>query len=162
MLKKSIFNKEKIPLKLYKKIISLIPICCVDALLKDGNKFFLFKRAYEPAKNEWWLIGGRILKGESLKNAVIRKVKEEIGIDVKISKILGVYETFFPVSRFEANKRRISTHTISVCFVVEPIKKNFKLKLNEEYNGYKVVTKLERNFHPYIKKVLLDTGLELR
>lgn len=162
MLKKSIYNKKKIPLKLYKKIIGLMPICCVDAVFKSGNKVFLFKRAYEPAKNEWWLIGGRVLKGETLKDAVIRKVKEEAGVEVNILKIIGVYETFFKISRFKANKKRISTHTISVCFVVKPIKKGFKLKLNEEYDSYKAITKVERNLHPYIKAVLMDSGLNLK
>lgn len=162
MPRKSIFDKEKIPLALYRKIVGLMPICCVDAVLKSGNKVFLFKRAYEPAKNKWWLIGGRISKGESLKDAAIRKVKEEAGIDVKILKMIGVYETFFPISRFDVDGRKRGTHTISVCFAVEPKKKNFKLRLNEEYIGYKTITRINKNLHPYIKKVLRDSGSNLK
>lgn len=162
MLRKSFFNKKKIPLQLYRKIVSIMPICCVDAIFKSGNKVFLFKRAYEPAKNKWWLIGGRILKGESLRGAVIRKVKEEAGVDVRILKMIGVYETFFPISRFDSNNSKKGTHTISICFVVEPKKNNFKFRLNEEYSGYKTITKLNKNLHPYIKKVLMDSGLNLK
>ena len=162
MSRKSTFSKKKIPLQLYRKIVDMMPICCVDALFKSGNKLFLFKRAYEPAKNKWWIIGGRVLKGESLKDAMIRKVKEEIGVDVKILKMIGVYETIFPISRFDINNRKIGAHTISICFLVEPNKKNFKLRLNEEYNGYKTIARLDKSFHPYIKKVLRDSGLNLK
>ena len=61
MQKKSSFkisiNKERIPLLLYKKIVGLMPICCVDAVFNVDNKVFLFKRAYETARNEWWFVG---------------------------------------------------------------------------------------------------------
>ena len=39
----------------------------------------------------WNLPGGTLEDFESPKNAVIREVKEETGLDVEISKLLGVY-----------------------------------------------------------------------
>ncbi|MFA6076659.1 MAG: NUDIX domain-containing protein [Candidatus Paceibacterota bacterium] len=39
----------------------------------------------------WNLPGGTLEDFESPKNAVIREVKEETGLDVKVSKLLGVY-----------------------------------------------------------------------
>jgi len=165
MQKKSIFSKGSIPLPLYKKILGLMPICCVDMILKVGSKVILFKRAYEPAKNEWWLIGGRVNKWEKLRDAAIRKAKEEVGIDVKIIKTVGTYEIFFPVNRFDAKnikKEEKGTHTIAICFIVKPKKKDFKLKLNNEYTRYKAITKIENNFHPYIKTALKDSGINLK
>ena len=162
MLRKSISNRSisnRISKQLYKRIIELMPICCVDIVLKDSNKIYLFKRAYEPAKNEWWLIGGRILKDEHLNEAVIRKAKEEIGVDVKILKMIGLYETFFPNSKFDTKKKITSVHSISICFLVELKHKNFKLKLNEEYTAYKKITKIDENLHPYIKTVLRASGV---
>ena len=158
MLRKNILNNEKIPLALYKKFVSLMPVCCVDAVLKVGEKVFLFKRAYEPAKNKWWLIGGRILKGERLNDAVIRKIKEEISVDAKIISRVGVYENFFRVSRFGKKEKR-GTHNISICFLVKPKKKNFKLNLNEEYTDYRTITKIDKNLHPYVQTVLRDCGV---
>lgn len=133
-----------------------MPICCVDAVFKVGKKVYLFKRAYDPAKNEWWVIGGRILKGEYLNDAVIRKVKEEIGVDVKIVSIIGVYENFFRTNRFDTKKKN-GTHSISICFLVEPKKKNFKLNFNEEYTDCKILTKIDKNLHPYVQTVLRDS-----
>lgn len=157
MLRKNTLNKN-IPEHLYKKIVEHMPICCVDIVFKVGKEVYLFKRAHQPAKNEWWLIGGRILKGERLKDAVLRKAKEEIGVDAKILKVIGVYETFFPESRFNTKTKKIDTHSISICFVIEPKHKNFNLKLNEEYICYKKITEIDGNLYPYVKMVLRDSG----
>lgn len=150
--------KNKIDLQLYKKIVDLMPICCVDIIFKAGKKVYLFKRDYEPAKNKWWVIGGRVLKGEKLKDAVIRKVKEEVGVDVKITKTVGAYEIFFDTSRFSNKDKKIRSHSIVNCYVVEPKNKNFVLKLNEEYTGYKAIIKINKDLDPYIKGILRDSG----
>jgi 8-oxo-dGTP pyrophosphatase MutT (NUDIX family) len=39
----------------------------------------------------WGLPGGRIEPGESVREAAVREVKEETGLDVKITRLLGVY-----------------------------------------------------------------------
>ncbi len=137
-----------------------MPICCVDAVFKAGEKVFLFKRAYEPAKDEWWVIGGRILKGERLNDAVIRKVKEEVGVDVKIVCMIGIYETFFKTSRFNTNNKKNGTHSISICFLVKPKNQNFKFNLNDEYTDCKIITKNDKKLHPYVQTVLRDCGVK--
>jgi len=70
-------NKPLINPELYKKINETMPITAVDIILVKDGKFLLGKRNNKPVQNKWWLPGGRILKGELLKNAVKRKVKEE-------------------------------------------------------------------------------------
>ena len=157
MKKKYISESKNIPAGLYKKIVSLMPICCVDMVFWSKGKVFLFKRAYAPAKNKWWIIGGRILKGERLKDAVARKAKEEIGVDIKIRKIIGVYEAFFGTNRFDTKAKKSGAHSISICFLVEPKRKNFKLRLNDEYKDYKAINKIDKNLHPLIQTMLKDS-----
>ena len=157
MLRRNTFDSKKIPLGLYKKFVSLMPICCVDIVFKAKKKVYLFKRAYEPAKNGWWFVGGRILKGEKLRDAARRKVNEEIGVDAKIASMIGVYETFLKANRFDTIDKS-GTHSISICFLAEPREKNFRLKLNEEYTGWKTIEKIDKNLHPYIRSVLRDSG----
>ena len=144
---------KKIPLRFYKKIAELMPIACIDCLLEADGKFFLFKRAYEPAKAKWWLFGGRILKGERIYSAVKRKAKEEIGIDVKIKKMIGTYEVFLEKNRFGS-----PSHSVAVCFLVEPKNKNFSIRLSDEYTGFKTITGTQKGLHPYIKNVLKDVA----
>ncbi len=160
MLKKSISSKGGIPLQLYKKILGLMPIPCVDLVFKSGNDIYLFKRSYEPAKDEWWLAGGRIKRGETFKQAAIRKAKEEIGVDVKIIKQIGTYEIFFPVNRFDAKDiktKQKGTHTIAIGFLIEPKEKSFKFNLNEEYKGCKIIKRIDDSLHPYVRRVLKDS-----
>lgn len=66
--------------ELYNKILENVPIACVDiAIIVDGS-VLLVKRKDAPAKGEWWVPGGRILKGETMKDAAKRKAQEEVGI----------------------------------------------------------------------------------
>ena len=47
--------------ELYSKFVELMPIPCVDVLIHDdeGN-ILLVNRNQEPAKDKWWIIGGRL------------------------------------------------------------------------------------------------------
>ena len=158
-MKKNFSKNKKIPAGLYKKIVSLMPICCVDLVFWSRSKVYLFKRAYAPAKNEWWIIGGRILKGEKIKDAVARKAKEEIGVDIKIRKMIGVYEAFFGTNRFDTKTEKSGAHSISLCFLVESKEKRFKLILNGEYKDHKAISRIDKNLHPLIQTVLEDSGV---
>ena len=58
-----------IALDKYTKIIEDLPIYCVDIIIKnDQEEYLLIKRNNEPKKGEWWVIGGRVLKGETTKD----------------------------------------------------------------------------------------------
>lgn len=39
----------------------------------------------------WGLLGGRVDSGESLREAVIREIKEESGLDVVVEELVGIY-----------------------------------------------------------------------
>ena len=88
------------PPKIYKKIQELIPIACVDIIIKKGEKFLLVKRKNKPAQGQWWFVGGRVMRGESLEGAAFRKVKEETGLDIVLKKIIGVDQTIFKEGPF--------------------------------------------------------------
>src|SRR3989339_1730756 len=110
--------------KLYKKIQEVLPICCVDVVILNKNKeFLLLKRKNEPAKDQWWVPGGRIKKGEKTEKAVLRKVKEETGLNIKIKKMLGVKETIFKKGFFGN-----SVHTLNIIFLAKA--KSNKVKMD--------------------------------
>ena len=64
----------------------------VDAVIEVGkNEVVLIKRKYPPFQDFYALPGGFIEKGEKAKEAVIREVKEETNLDVRIIKKIGLY-----------------------------------------------------------------------
>lgn len=138
-----------IPLDLYKKIHKSMPILCVDVIIKSGNNVLLVKRSNKPAQGLWWFPGGRVLKGELLENTAIRKIKEEIGLNIKKVKLLGVEETMFSDGPFGW-----PTHTVNIVFLAELPGKITDIKLDNQSEDYKWFSKSEKSFHPYIKKFI--------
>lgn len=59
-------------------------------IVNENNEVLLHKRAVPAEKDHWCIPGGRLEMFEKLEDAVIREVKEEIGVDVKIERIMGV------------------------------------------------------------------------
>lgn len=60
-------------------------------IAKDG-KVLMLQRAKEPFAGYWCLPGGFIDYEELPEEAAVRETKEEIGLDVKIDKLIGVYQ----------------------------------------------------------------------
>ena len=85
--------EEKISDKEYKKIVELVPILCVDIILRHNNKYVLVKRNNEPLKGFHWVIGGRLLKDESVWEGAMRKVREEVGVGVGGHEVEQVFGT---------------------------------------------------------------------
>lgn len=59
-------------------------------IVNENNEVLLHKRAVPAEKDHWCIPGGRLEMFEKLEDAVIREVKEEIDVDVKIEKLMGV------------------------------------------------------------------------
>ena len=85
------FIKEEI----YSQLIKSIPVLCVDAILKRDNKYLLVKRNENPLKGEWWVPGGRVNIGEKLEAAINRKINDELSLNIKSPRLIGIYEDFF-------------------------------------------------------------------
>jgi mutator protein MutT len=68
------------------------PVVGVGAVIVDGDRVVLVKRAHEPLKGEWSLPGGSVEVGETLAEAVAREVREETGLDVRVGPLLDVFD----------------------------------------------------------------------
>ena len=67
----------------------------VGAIIEKDGKILLTKRNIEPYKGDWCLPGGHIEYFEPAKNAVIREVKEETGLDFD-GKFVGYIDEIIP------------------------------------------------------------------
>ena len=65
----------------------------VAAVIKHGDKIFATQRGYGEFKGGWEFPGGKVEAGESLEEALIREMKEELG--VQVTDCREVYSTVF-------------------------------------------------------------------
>ncbi len=129
-----------IPSKLYKKIVESVPILCVDVILVYKSSFILVKRINEPLKGQWWLVGGRALKGEKTKDAVKRKVKEELNLIPRDIQFGGVYEDSYKRSAWGT-----PTSSVSVVYLAN-INSIRNLKLDKTSSHYCLSDRLPSRF----------------
>lgn len=65
---------------------------CAGVLLSDGaGRLLLTRRAIEPFKGQWDLPGGYLEEGEHPEAAAIREVREETGLEIRITGFGGIY-----------------------------------------------------------------------
>jgi len=75
----------------YDLVRQLGPMSCVDVVLvPEGEKHPQVILAYRDATsamlpNQWWLVGGRVSKGEALEDTAIRKIRKELGLELVIT-----------------------------------------------------------------------------
>jgi 8-oxo-dGTP diphosphatase len=89
------------------------PALTVDIIIirKDGS-IVLIKRRNHPFQGEWAIPGGFVEYGEKVETAATREAKEETGIDVELTKIVGVYSD---------PSRDPRGHTVSICFLAREV-----------------------------------------
>ena len=131
-----------IPKEEYARIMGVLPILCVDVAVQNSKgEYLLIRRANEPLKDQWWVIGGRVLKGETLEQAAVRKVREEVGLDVGSVKPIGYYED---VS--ETNPFGLSTPQHSVSAVFSASVDDQQVRLDSQSTEWKYSDQLPEDF----------------
>jgi len=127
----------------YKKFSKFFTFSCVDLLIFDDDKILLTKRTINPFKGYWHLPGTIIRRNEKRQNAVKRAANEELGIQVSITKEIGIYES---INSFR--------HDISNGFLVKPKTKK-EIKTDFQSNEYKFFKRLPTKIPPHHKKMIL-------
>lgn len=63
-----------------------------DVIIEMGiNQIVFVKRKYEPFKGSWGLPGGKMEDDEEIELTAVREAKEETGLDIELTGIVGVY-----------------------------------------------------------------------
>ena len=99
------------------EIIDLAPLVSIDLIVyNDKNKVLLGKRANRPAKDYWFVPGGRIRKNEKIEDAIKRISRSELGIELSIDqgKLLGGFNNNYPDNYF--NIEGVNTHYVVLAY----------------------------------------------
>lgn len=71
------------------------PVVAVGAVVVKAGKVLLVRRRREPGRGLWSLPGGAVRRGEGLREAVAREVREECGIDVQVEGVVEVLDRIY-------------------------------------------------------------------
>lgn len=91
------------------------PVIGVGAVVVDGGRVVLVKRASEPLKGEWSLPGGAVEIGETLADAVVREVWEETGLEVRVGPVVEVLDRVH-----RSADGRVEFHFVIVDYLCTP------------------------------------------
>lgn len=80
----------------------------VAAVIKDGDKIFVTRRASGDFENMWEFPGGKIEEGEGREEALKREIQEELELDINILEFLTTVEYDYP-----------KFHLIMHCYICE-------------------------------------------
>lgn len=84
------------------------PKLAVAVLVEQDGKVVLQRRTIDPGMGRWTFPSGFVERGERVEDAAVREVREEVGLDVRLTRLLGLYST--------------SGHpVVLVVYVAEPI-----------------------------------------
>jgi len=121
-------------------------IIVVSTFIEKRGKYLLI---FDPRLKVWRVPGGRLKPGEKIKTALLRKLKEELDVELKVEKFLGYGED---IGIFR-NQRRTR---IILYFKCKLIKGEPKIKIPREISkmvwlNLKAIKK-DRNLEPAMKK----------
>jgi colanic acid biosynthesis protein WcaH len=95
------------------KIVELTPLVSIDLIIYNENgQVLLGYRKNRPARDSWFVPGGKILKDERIPTAIRRISISELGLELDplLARFKGVFEHLYP-DNF-TGKEGISTHYI--------------------------------------------------
>ena len=72
-------------------VFYLDPKVAVGAICRKDGKIIMLRRAIDPAYGKWVFPGGYVDRGESLEDAARREAREEIGVEVRLTRLINVY-----------------------------------------------------------------------
>ena len=92
------------------------PLVGVGAIIIANGHVALIKRGKPPLLGEWSIPGGMLELGETLRQGAEREAREETGLTVRATELLGVFERIVP-----DESQRTSYHYVLIDFFCEII-----------------------------------------
>ena len=146
----------------WKFFVKNSPIFAIDFVIQnEQNEILMGRRTNNPAKDYYFVPGGRVFKNEKIEKAIQRISKEELNleIDKKDTQFINYFEHFYKNSLW--NEESINTHYIVLAFQIIP-KKNLDYDLSKQHKEFKWISEINSNKYnvhkysfEYFKKINL-------
>jgi len=93
-----------------------LPLVGIGAIIIEGEKVVLVKRAHPPIQGHWSIPGGVLEVGEMVREAAVREAREETGLIVEPGELLGVYDRIL-----RDPERRVQYHYVLIDFLCRAV-----------------------------------------
>ena len=156
-------SKEAIPRDEYFKILSDMPVVCVDTLpyrIREGRvELLLVRRAQEPAKNCLYPVGKGLKKNNFSLDWALQVVLKEMQMKSRVVRAFGFYEVIYSVGQSQDVKNGL--HNPCVTYLV--LLNSSEVKIDSASSGYRWVTKKEiesgLKLPPYTQQLIEDSEI---
>ena len=89
-----------------------VPLVGIGAVIIEGARVVLVKRAHPPLQDQWSIPGGVLEVGELVHEAAVREAREETGLVVEPVELLGVYDRVLRNA-----EQRVQYHYVLIDFL---------------------------------------------
>lgn len=110
--------------------INALP-CNAAIIENEKGEILLVKRKFSPQKGYWDWPGGFIDPYESLEDSIKREIKEELGVEIELGKLIGAYSDTYLFQNIN----------LPVICIVMSGKIKGKIKVSDDVSGYKYFSK---------------------
>ena len=91
------------------------PIVGVGAVIVQDGRVLLVKRRHEPLAGRWSLPGGTLELGETLEAGLVREMREETSLDVRVGPVIEVFDRIML-----DEEKRVQYHFVLVDYLCWP------------------------------------------
>ena len=113
------------------QVVDATPLVSVDLIVRDENgRVLLGYRLNRPARNAWFVPGGRIRKNERIAEAIERISERELGVSLKPATLVGAFDHLYDDNFLDVPG--ISTHYVVLAFAVQ-VRSDLPVKHDEQH-----------------------------
>ena len=91
------------------------------AIIKKDENIFATQRGYGEFKDGWEFPGGKVEPGETPRSALIREIREELDVEIKIEELFDVVEYDYPTFHLEMH-----------CYICDLMSEKITLREHED------------------------------
>ena len=119
----------------FSTVIASTPLVSIDLVVRNElGEALLGQRVNSPAKGYWFVTGGRIRKGELLRDALHRVAQDELGISARNCRLIGVFDHIYDDNFFAIPN--ISTHYVAIGYELQ-ISSATSIRLDAQHAKFK-------------------------